>query len=375
MSTPLTDPPAAAPAPAAPAPRELAVRFAGSAREYFRIWAVNLCLTLLTLGVFSAWAKVRRKRYFYSHTTVDGTPFRYLGRPLPILRGRIVAVALFLLYYASEQFFTTLLPYVLAAGALLAPWVVVRSAAFNARYSAYRNLTFRFDGGYRDAFLVIHWLGLVPLLVAGTIFDWWGMWYLAVAAYALFALSFPWWLRRLKALLVGRSAFGGRHGEFGARGGQFLRIYFIAAVIVVAAALVTGVVAMLMFGFAKMKPTQHAALLLTLPVYAGYVVAFAYVQAQGSNLVWNHSRLGPLRFRSTLTGRGLTRLYLTNALAILASLGLLTPWAVVRTLRYRADHMQVLLDGALEEFRAEGAGAVAAAGGEVGELFDVDLSL
>jgi hypothetical protein len=47
---------------------ELSLEFSGSAREYFRIWITNLCLTLLTFGIFSAWAKVRKKRYTYSHT-------------------------------------------------------------------------------------------------------------------------------------------------------------------------------------------------------------------------------------------------------------------------------------------------------------------
>jgi uncharacterized membrane protein YjgN (DUF898 family) len=34
----------------------LSFEFKGSAREYFRIWIVNLCPTLFTLGIFSAWA-------------------------------------------------------------------------------------------------------------------------------------------------------------------------------------------------------------------------------------------------------------------------------------------------------------------------------
>src|SRR4030095_13742471 len=105
--------------------RELALQFNGNAGEYFRIWAVNLCLSLLTLGIFSAWAKVRRKRYFYSSTTLDGTPFQYVGQPGPILRGRIAAAALFGLYYASTHFVISLLPYVLAVAAVLAPWVLV----------------------------------------------------------------------------------------------------------------------------------------------------------------------------------------------------------------------------------------------------------
>ena len=124
----------------AEAPAELALRFHGRTGEYFRIWVVNLFLTLATLGVFSAWAKVRKKRYFYSHTTLDGTPFQYLGQPIPILKGRIIAAALFLLYYFTSHFFTALLPYVLVAGALLAPWVVAGSA-YSEQADVWRSVT------------------------------------------------------------------------------------------------------------------------------------------------------------------------------------------------------------------------------------------
>ena len=36
--------------------------FTGTTREYFGIWIVNVLLTFVTLGVYSAWAKVRRQR-------------------------------------------------------------------------------------------------------------------------------------------------------------------------------------------------------------------------------------------------------------------------------------------------------------------------
>ncbi len=42
--------------------------FTGTGADYFRIWIVNLALTVVTLGVFSAWAKVRRLQYFYRDT-------------------------------------------------------------------------------------------------------------------------------------------------------------------------------------------------------------------------------------------------------------------------------------------------------------------
>ncbi|MDR1854861.1 MAG: DUF898 domain-containing protein, partial [Azoarcus sp.] len=59
--------PDAEPAPVQPAADEAVVehrlQFTGSGGEYFRIWIVNLLLSILTLGIYSAWAKVRREQY------------------------------------------------------------------------------------------------------------------------------------------------------------------------------------------------------------------------------------------------------------------------------------------------------------------------
>ena len=68
--------------------------FTGTAAEYFRIWIVNLFFTLATLGIYSAWAKVRKRRYFYGSTRLDGDSFDYFASPKAILNGRIIAVAI-----------------------------------------------------------------------------------------------------------------------------------------------------------------------------------------------------------------------------------------------------------------------------------------
>ncbi|MFX5918539.1 DUF898 family protein, partial [Acinetobacter baumannii] len=49
--------------------------FTGSGGEYFRIWAVNWLLTMVTLGIYSPWAKVRRLKYFHQHTLLAGHRF------------------------------------------------------------------------------------------------------------------------------------------------------------------------------------------------------------------------------------------------------------------------------------------------------------
>ena len=92
--------PTVAPAPAVSlepaAPRDPEpLSFHGSGREYFRIWIVNLLLSIVTLGIYSAWAKVRRLNYFYRNTRLAGASFDYHASPIAILKGRIAAALLF----------------------------------------------------------------------------------------------------------------------------------------------------------------------------------------------------------------------------------------------------------------------------------------
>jgi len=72
--------------------------FHGTTREYFRIWIVNTLLTLLTLGVFFAWAKVRKRRYLRGCCELMGHRFDYRADPRRILLGNVIAVTLFFAY-------------------------------------------------------------------------------------------------------------------------------------------------------------------------------------------------------------------------------------------------------------------------------------
>lgn len=349
-------------------PVALSVKFSGNSRDYFRIWIVNLCLSLLTFGLFSAWAKVRKKRYFYSHTTLDGTPFQYMAQPFPIFKGRVIAVALFLFYYVSINFYAVLLPYVIAAGLIIAPWVIARSAAFNARYSAYRNMTFRFDGNYLGALKTLYMWGLVPVLAVCTLIK--EEWALMLAGFLMlvFGIAFPWWIKRLRAFIIGNTVFGEQTGQFSATGGQFFKIYFLAGLLTMAGG-------MLLMPVMILGAAAGAVKFIPFLPYLVYLLAFVYIQARIGNLVWNNTRLGPVRFHSTLKATEMTKLYFTNTLGIIVSLGLLIPWAVIRTLKYRADHMNVLLDGSMSDFRGHESNAVQAAGAEMGDFFNVDFSI
>jgi uncharacterized membrane protein YjgN (DUF898 family) len=159
----LDEPPPPPPPPAA-APQEAAsdepvthrLKFVGSGSDYFRIWIVNLLLTIVTLGIYSAWAKVRREQYFHRNTLLDNSGFDYHGNPVAILKGRAIAWILLLGLWYVDQWQHEFYFYALLALLPLLPWLLVRSFAFRARNTSYRGLRFNFHGTY---------LGLCKILI------------------------------------------------------------------------------------------------------------------------------------------------------------------------------------------------------------------
>jgi hypothetical protein len=105
--------------------------FHGNPREYFRIWIVNTLLTLLTLGLYSAWAKVRKRRYLRGNTELMGHRFDYVADPRRILAGNVLVALMFLAYMVVGEVYPMVRVGALVVGLALLPWVVVRSLAFN----------------------------------------------------------------------------------------------------------------------------------------------------------------------------------------------------------------------------------------------------
>lgn len=331
--------------------------FGGSAAEYFRIWIVNLFFTLVTLGIYSAWAKVRKKRYFYGATRFDGDSFDYFARPKAILKGRIVAVVLFLIYAFAIELFpqARYALWALLAGAL--PWLVVRAFSFNARNSAYRGLRFDFSASAKEAAWFCVRMIAVLILTTG--------------------LAFPWVMARYKAFVVSHHAFGAtRFGcELPAR--AFFGIYIRGGLMLFA--LLVPLFALMGYAFSRQDLPEYVAwaayVLPIVAVYAAYTVVYAYTNARATNLQWN-STFGPgVRFSSTLGALKLARLYLGNIVAVGCTAGLLIPWAVIRTLRYRFENFAMVLEGNLVHEANPALARVGAIGQEMGDIFNLDLGL
>ena len=127
-------------------------RFTGSGKEYFRIWIVNLFLSVVTLGVYSAWAKVRRLQYFDRNTLLAGATFDFDGDPRAILRGRVLAVALLAAYHYAFGFSLAAGIAVVAVLFISLPFMMRGALRFRLRNTRYRGLRFDFAGSARGAY-------------------------------------------------------------------------------------------------------------------------------------------------------------------------------------------------------------------------------
>ena len=349
-------PPPAEPAPnPAPAPAEHPFEFHGNEREYFRIWTVNLALTIVTLGIWSAWAKVRTERYFYANTRVAATPFEYLARPLPILKGRIIAFTLLTSYILASRFSIKLQLALLVLIGLLSPWLIVRGLMFRARYSSWRGLTFRF----------------VP--------DYWGAYKYYLLMYLLFPLTlgliFPYIKWRQKKFLVEHHRFGRRDFDFSATASDFYIPYFIAVGMMIGLWIAIATMLPALAGSFRRGGGMTGFYLMMAVSYAAYFVIFVYVASRVLNLTYNHAAMSGFALRSSVRARDLMRLYFFNTLGILLSLGMLIPWAMVRMARYRASRLVLLASDDLDTLEAEGQGEVSAVGAEIDHVFDMDIGL
>lgn len=353
-------------------PQQLRFGFTGSAREYFGIWIVNTLLKIVTLGAYTAWAKVRKRRYFYGCTNLNNASFDYLADPKVLFRGWLIAVCVLLLYSFGSKASPGLSGLFSLLFFIIVPWLVVRSRVFNQRNSAHRNIRFDFRTDYREAYVVFAGL---PILLPFTL-----------------GLLFPYMIYRQKRFFVVNSAFGETSCSFDATPKDYYRLFVLAAgwLLLLAVALVVGVqlVSATMSCSPFVLPATNpdgAMIRQKMAVLIGTVAAISlisiyfffaiYIQTAVTNLTWNSTLIGRSRFASTLRVRDMAWLYLSSGLAIFLSLGLLIPWVSVRLARYRIENLLLTLTDDPEALTAANPEQVGAAGEEIGDLFNVDVAL
>ena len=382
------------------------VDFRGKTGEYFKIWIVNILLTVITFYIYSAWAKVRTKRYFYGNTFVDNSSFEYHARPLQLLPARIIGIILLAFFIFSEF----LSPVVAIGGyALLTiatPWIIWRSILFNSRMSSYRNVRFGFRkgaGGLYAAFLIPMILPLILFVLLGVSYFFKDLFPTAISGslFGLAILSFylvlPWLMRNTGHYALNGYRYGGAEFSTQLSTGRYYKIYILSVLIGLAALALFALIGFLLAisGIVDMQTLEAifnesddgaSAASLPLVLVLGaifylmflfmFVFAAAFVQARTRNYIFGQTQIdNKIRFNSTVKTLELAWLQTSNLIAIVLTLGLAYPWTAIRKSRFYAKRTQIQVQGSLDGFVTHQAENAAALGEELGDAFDLDIGV
>lgn len=334
-----------------PTPSVWRFSFLGDSMEYFKIWIVNWLLTIITLGFYSPWAKVRRLRYFYGQTQLNNRRFDFVANPKRILIGRIIALSIYIIISIAGQWSPELS--LIGGLVILAfiPWIMNSTLKFRARNSKYSNTRFSFSGSTAQMFgfvIASLFLGLIS-----------------------FGLLLPllWW--SFKRHQFSHTYFGQYQLSFDAKLGQVYKACLMPFAILIGSALLMGALFVIS---SQIDHTQWLMFLIPLLYFAIYLSILPLFQGYLFKVTWQNVSLDNNHFNTDINPLRFAFISATNILALIPSLGLLWAWGQIRMTRYQINSLSLIVHDAPKNLQDHADQDVSPVGEEFSDLFDIDIS-
>lgn len=395
-------------------PQPLDIRFTGSGSEYFRIWIVNLLLTVVTLSLYLPFAKARRLAYFQGNTVVGGHALGFHGDPWKMFRGYLLVLALGITYSVASRLSPTAALVAVSAMAAVWPALWRASLQFRTANTSWRGLRFRFTGSLNGAYNA-----MLPVFLPAVLFMVFAlngehtnelddpemasataqrMGLLMVAIMLATVAALPWLFARIKRYQHGHYAYASEQTRLTAGASPFYGLWFKSmgvSILTMLGAFVAAVaLAIAVGGFALvqsllsggrgagMGPGMGAAVAVVLVVGLGliYLSMFAipgpYAQSRLQNLLWGHTASPRIQFRSGLRLWPLAKRTVINLVLTVITLGLYRPFAAVAMAKLRLEAVGLEVQGNVDDWvNTENARMDDATGDLAGDFFGIDLGL
>jgi uncharacterized membrane protein YjgN (DUF898 family) len=331
VSAPAAAPAVELPASAGDARTVRRLFFHGRGSTLFGIYLVNIFLTLVTLGIYACWARVKVRKYLFSETEFVGDRFAYHGTGKELFLGYLKAGLVFGVPFYALRFLPKLLDFGRAAeavGGLLSvailavffPVAIVGARRYRLSRTSWRGIRCSFRGHVLDFAKVFLGGGLLTIVTLG--------------------FYYPYWITNRQAFMVGHSYFGSQPFRFQGAGRELLGSYLRALVLLI--------------------PTLG--------------LSWFWFSAARHRYFARQTAFATARLESTVTGGGLLLLTLGNIGLLVLTLGIAFPWLIIRSLCYTIDRLTVRgpldLEGIVQQPRAASATGEGLAG-----FFDTGFDL
>lgn len=321
--------------------------FEGNAQEYFGIWIVNTLLTIVTLGIYAPWAKVRRNRYFYANTVLLGRSFDYHARGTQLLKGWLI-VAVYAFGYDFISHISPIAALVLACVLMCVfPWIVNRALRFKARVTSYSNVRFDFAGKLGKAYSSVLVGGILSFISLGLLAPIGSVWY---ERYLFRGLN-----------------FGDKTFETSGRLSSVYKTIWLPVIIMLIGVLPAFAIAVyittkeytLFPAIHSYRGWLHILLdslfryAAIIPVLIAYYFMVIIYRTGVRNVMWSAALYdGRHRMVSNVPRLKYGWILLSNTAATIATCGLLRPWAAIRERKFIIVHTGMWIVGNLDEVRA-----------------------
>ncbi len=367
------------------------LEFTGSGGEYFRVWIVNVLLSIITLGIYTPWARRRTAQYFYSHTLVAGSPLEFTAQQRKMVMGFVLLMLITLAYnIAANTGQDTAVGLFLLAGAVLAPFIWGSAMRFRLGATRWRGLRLQFTASWKEVYLA-SWPVFALALV------WFGVFYglqvlspeltdalqeaeeetrrklptftpamaaLLVLGLVLTVLCFIRLEYNYKSLLVLKAQVGNEKGRWKPVYMDFVKIWLATVLVfivcVVSLSLLISVLAggsvALVAGLGKRLGFWMFVIIIA-AIVGGIFLMFlasaparAYREARMFQLMWNNIGVSHVaRFKCHLASGSYVWLRIRNMFLTLITLGLYRPFARVSEYRMKCESVTLHVKGGVEQ--------------------------
>lgn len=327
-------------------------RFHGSSSEYFGIWFSNILLTILTLTLYSPWAKSRRMRYFYGNTELLNRRFDFTGLPSKIFLGRLLALEIYLVLLVLSNYSVILATVGFTSIYIAVPWLFRLTLKFKSRNSKFGNSRFFFYGENRYLYRIL----IIEVL--------------KTVATAFILLPRLIWLYKhycLDHLQLGQLKF-----NFTATHKDFMKSVYRPLFSLFA---LTFTLIFIQNYIEDMASAQVISIIMGIIWLIGLVFILPLMLARIYITTWNHLYLGQNYFKTRATQWRYAWIILSNWMVKLITLGLLSAWAEVRLYRYKLDMLDLYLIDNPNDLKNILQADPNSLAQELSAMFDIDASL
>lgn len=280
----------------------------GKGNDLFKVYIVNVLLTLLTVGLYYPWAKAKILRYHYAETEFKDTRFAFHGTGKEMFKGFIKVVLLLVALFGIFQFATMKMQEAIMSGESTAPYValilgielcfflliplaIVGSAKYRASRSSWRGIHFRYTGTVKSMYMVF---------LKGIFFT--------IVTFGIYGI---WFVVDIVEEVVDNMALGNVKFRFEGNGKDLLFTNLFGQFLTMITA---GIY------FFRFKSDIH--------------------QYWVNNIYFFQGRTKG-KLEAETTGMGFFKVLVPNMFIIVFSLGLAIPWAIIRQLKYFAETTKV----------------------------------